>query len=52
MKFYCVTDKKWTDNIPEDKVKYKMVKTASGRKQKMAYAGCKHGHHVAKFVKM
>lgn len=51
MKFYCVTDKKWTDNIPENKIKYKVVKTPSG-KRKLAQAICKHGHHVAKFVKM
>jgi hypothetical protein len=49
MKFYCLTDKKWTADIKE--VKYRIIKTPSG-KRKQAYAVCKNGHKVTKFVKM
>jgi len=50
MKFYCLKDKK-SVNVEDSKVKYKVVKTPSG-KRKLAQATCPKGHKLAKFVKM
>jgi hypothetical protein len=49
MKFYCLKDRK-SVNVEDSKVKYRSVKTRSG-KRKLAEAKCPKGHKLAKFVK-